>query len=89
MSKYKEYVNPVNNHTVQVKEGFSWMAMLFGPIFYFMNGMIGKGLAWLLAAVVVSPTVVGPFIVWIIAGAKGNKAKEERYLEKGYTIKNY
>ena len=36
----------------------------------------------------VLPTLgIGSVIVWIIAGVKANKDKENQYLEKGYVLK--
>jgi Na+/pantothenate symporter len=87
MAKYGVYSNPVNNHEVRIKKSFSWATFLFGPVWYLLNGMIGKGLGWCLLALISAPTVVGPFIVWFIAGKKASIAKETLYLEKGYIFK--
>ena len=51
--------------------------------------MAGKGIGWLIVAILIGlPTLgIGSVIVWIIAGVKANKDKENQYLEKGYVLK--
>jgi hypothetical protein len=89
MAKYKVYVNTVNGHEVHIKNGFNWPVFFFGPIWYLLNGMAGKGIGWLIVAILIGlPTLgIGSVIVWIIAGVKANKDKENQYLEKGYVLK--
>lgn len=72
-------------------DGFNWLVLLFGPVWYLLNGMIGQGLGWLLAAIIAGTIipVVGAIIVWIIAGVKANGAKEQKYLIKGWVYKGY
>jgi len=89
MANFKVYENPTNGHSVKVKDGFNWIVLFFGPIWYLFNNMIAKGIGWLLVALLVGvPTAgIGAIIVWIIAGVKANKDKENLYLEKGYMYK--
>lgn len=91
MAKYKVFENPNNGHQVEIKDGFNWVILFFGPIWYLLNGMIGKGLGLLLLAIVLAPLTfgIGSIIVWIVAGKKGNKEKENLYLEKNYIYKGY
>jgi hypothetical protein len=89
MKKYKLYENPTNGYTEKIKEGYNWPVMLAGPCWYLYNGMIGKGLMWLLLAIVIGAftAFIGAIVVWIIAGAKANKEKEQELLKKGWIFK--
>lgn len=48
----KNISKTANGHTEQVKDGFNWVVLLFGPICYLFNNMIGKGIAWLIVEIV-------------------------------------
>lgn len=91
MAKFKVYENTTNGHREKVKEGFNWLVFLFGPIWYLFNGMIGKGLAWLLVAALAGAFTlgIGALVVWIIAGAKANSEKEKKFLEQGWRLLGY
>lgn len=91
MAKWKIYQNPVNGHTEKVKEGFNWVVFLFGPIWYLFNNMVGKGLAWLIVAIIAGYLTfgIGAIIVWIVAGSKANKDKENHYLQMGWNFVGY
>jgi hypothetical protein len=39
------------------KRGFNWPVLLFGPLWYLFNGMIAKGLFWLLVAIIVGSLI--------------------------------
>jgi len=62
-----------------------------GPLWYFFNGFVGRGFAWLiLAAIAGAFTVgIGAVVVWIIAGAKANADKETKFLNMGYKYIGY
>ena len=91
LARYKVYKNPANGYTEKVKDGFNWLVFFFGPLWYLFNGFIGQGLAWLLVAMLAAfPTFgIGGLIVWIIAGAKANEAKEKAFLHKGWIYVGY
>ena len=91
MAKYKVYKNPANDHVERVKDGFNWLVLFFGPIWYLFNGFIGQGIAWLLIALVAGALTlgIGGIIVWIIAGVKANKSKEKAFLNEGWIYVGY
>ncbi|MGE5626656.1 MAG: DUF2628 domain-containing protein [Solirubrobacterales bacterium] len=91
MAKYKVYKNPANGYTEKVKDGFNWVVLLFGPIWYLFNSMVGKGVAWLLVAILAGSFTfgIGGIIVWIIAGAKANGDKEKSFLSQGWIFERY
>lgn len=91
MARYKVYKNQANGYTEKVKEGFNWLVFLFGPFWYFFNGMVGKGFLWLGIAILTGPVTygIGAAIVWIVAGAKANSEKETKYLQDGWTFIGY
>lgn len=89
--RYKVYENTSNGHREKVKDGFNWLVFFFGPLWYLFNSMFGKGIFWILLAVFVGGYTfgIGGMIVWIIAGAKANKEKENKYLQKGWKYVGY
>ncbi|MDN5362686.1 MAG: hypothetical protein PWP70_1733 [Moorella sp. (in: firmicutes)] len=91
MGRVKIYENPVNNYREKVKEGFNWWVLLFGPLWYLFNGMVGQGIGWFMVAVFAGYFTlgIGTVIVWIIAGAKANADKEKKYLQKGWKFVGY
>lgn len=91
MAKYKVYKNQANGYTEKVKDGFNWVVFLFGPLWYLFNGMVGRGIAWLLVAILAGVVTlgIGGIIVWIIAGAKANGDKEKKFLRQGWTFEGY
>ncbi|AOQ24764.1 hypothetical protein MTAT_04370 [Moorella thermoacetica] len=91
MGKIKVYENPRNNYREKVKEGFNWWVLLFGPLWYLFNGMAGKGIGWLLVAILAGAFTlgIGAIVVWIVAGAKANADKEKKYLEQGWKFVGY
>ena len=52
VARIKVYENPQNGFRENVKEGFNWVVLFFGPFWYFFSGLFLLGLAWLAAAVV-------------------------------------
>jgi DNA polymerase III epsilon subunit family exonuclease len=86
MAEYKVFENPANRYREKVKQGFNLPAIIFGPLYYFSIGLAGKGIMWLLLASLLSFTIVGTIIVWIIAGAMANRAKEKWYYRNGWIL---
>lgn len=91
MAKYKIYENPNTGQQESIKEGFNWLVFLFGPIWYFFNGMVGQGLGWLFVAFLVGSFTmgIGGLVVWILAGLKANGEKEKKYLNEGWKFVGY
>lgn len=91
MARWKIYENPVNGYRERVKDGFNWVVLFFGPLWYFFNGLPGKGFGWFLVAVLVGAFTFGfgAIVVWLIAGVKANTEKEKMYLEKGWKFAGY
>ena len=62
----------------QVKVGFSWTALFFGPFPFLFRGMGGAFLIWAIAAIC-SLGLSGLILMFII-----NKNTAHHYLENGY-----
>ena len=86
MAKYKVFENPSNGHREKVKDGFNWVVLFFGPIWYLFNGMAAQGLGWLLVAVIAGSFTMGlgAVVVWIVAGVKANAGLAGKYLRDGW-----
>lgn len=91
MARYGVYENPLNGYREKVKEGFNWLVLLFGPLWFFFNGMVGSGLGWLLVALLAGSFTFGfgGIVVWIIAGARAGSAMGSRYLRQGWKPVGY
>ncbi|WP_053104299.1 DUF2628 domain-containing protein [Neomoorella thermoacetica] len=91
MGRIKIYENPTNNYREKVKEGFNWWVFFFGPLWYLFNGLVGRGIAWLIVAILAGTVTfgIGTIIVWIVAGAKANADKEKKFLEQGWKFIGY
>ena len=80
MAKYIIYEQEGTKKRKKVKEGFRWLCLLFGPLWFFGHGMVGKGLLWSIVAVVLAPFTlgIGSLVIWIITGfiASGSVQKE-------------
>ncbi|WP_408956573.1 zinc-ribbon domain-containing protein [Natroniella sp. ANB-PHB2] len=60
-------------------EGWNWWAFLFGALWYFYKGMVGKGIAIFIGAFIIGSIIpfLGVVPVWIYCGAKGNEDYQE------------
>ena len=68
-------------------DGFSWGALLLGVFWYWIHGLWGKGFMYLLIELLVSWTIVGIPIMWVVMGNKFNREYYENLLERGYLEK--
>ena len=87
----KIYENPQNGYREKVPTGFNIWVLLFGPFWYLFNGMIGKGILWLVVAALVGSFTfgLGALLVWIILAFKANKTREKQYLTNGWKFIRY
>lgn len=78
--------HPQNKTRERVPDGFNWWVFLFGPIWYFFNGLVGQGLGWFMVALLVAllTSGFGPIIVWLIAAFGAYGARKDMLLQKGW-----
>lgn len=91
MAKYIIYEQEGTRKRKKVKEGFRWMCLLFGPLWFFSHGMIGKGLLWLVAAVALGIFTVGigSLVIWIITGFIASGAEQKELASGGWKCLGY
>lgn len=101
MRKSKIYVR--GEHTEAVKQGWSWPAFFFAPLWALVKGLWIHAIAFVAAvygmffvtihfveSLPALELLPGLFTValWILFGALGNKWREQRLRLKGYTLSN-
>jgi hypothetical protein len=80
------FKNHVTGEKRRIKQGFSWQALAFGPLYYFYVGLVRQGYLWLGVTLVLFP--VFP-IVWLILGFRANADLEKLYVSQGWDFVGY
>jgi hypothetical protein len=81
--------NQHNTRTIEVEtEGWSWGAFFLGFIWYWINGIWGKGLLYLVLCLVLAPTIIGTVLVWLVMASKFNHEYYNFLLDSGYKVHN-
>lgn len=65
-------------------DGWSWGAFFLGFIWYWVNGMWGKGILYLAVCFITSFTVIVPIVIWFFMAIKFNNEYYEFLLDNGY-----
>jgi len=77
--------NQYNTNLKEVKtEGWSWGALFLGFLWYWIYGMWGKGILYLVVGLILLFTIVGPIALWLYMAINFNKEYYEFLLDSGY-----
>ena len=84
MKKY--YKHPITKRIKEIDSGFNWCAFLFGVFYYGYKGMLGKGILYMIIALVLGSFTffIGAILVWLVAGFKFNEEYENHLVKEGY-----
>lgn len=101
MPNHKIYIR--DGLTESVKQGWSWPAFFFAPLWALTKGLWLHALAFVAAVygvlllifsysdlIPAANVIPGLFTIalWFLFGVRGNKWRERRLLSKGYTLTN-
>jgi len=91
MARFILYEHEGTEKRKRVKEGFRWLCFAFGPFWFFAHGMIGKGLLWFIAALILAPFTfgIGTVVLWIIAGFVASSAEQKELASSGWKCLGY
>ncbi|MDK2821617.1 MAG: hypothetical protein PWP31_1582 [Clostridia bacterium] len=91
MAKVKIYQDPTNKYQKKVGEGFNWWVVIFGPLWYFFNGMYLWGLGWVFFSCIIGnyAGLVGSMLVWGYAATRAYRDQERKYLAGGWKFVGY
>ena len=84
----KTYRNPVTNITREITSDSCIWTFFLGFIYYFYKGMFAKGMFYLLIELLLSWTIIVPFIVWIWCTIKVVDDYSEYLEDRGFVLES-